>query len=126
MEHPTTPDPTTDMTARRRYVVTCLAGHGIGPEVTAAASRALARLGREHGFDVEELHPPFDTEALTRSGHLLPAATRRATSREVSDAPGGAGTGALTISGVSLGTTEVTSSPEPTTPPMVCWLRPST
>ena len=34
---------------------------------------------REHGFDVEELHPPFDTEALTRSGHLLPAATREAT-----------------------------------------------
>jgi 3-isopropylmalate dehydrogenase len=67
------------MTARRRYVVACLAGHGIGPEVTAAASRALARLGREHGFDVEELHPPFDTEALTRSGHLLPAATRDAT-----------------------------------------------
>ena len=60
------------MTARSRYVVACLAGHGIGPEVTAAASRALARLGREHGFDVEELHPPFDTEALTRSGHLLP------------------------------------------------------
>ena len=67
------------MTARRRYVVACLAGHGIGPEVTAAASRALSRLGREHGFDVEELHPPFDTEALTRSGNLLPAATRHAT-----------------------------------------------
>ncbi len=67
------------MTVRSRYVVACLAGHGIGPEVTAAASRALARLGREHGFDVEELHPPFDTEALTRSGHLLPAMTREAT-----------------------------------------------
>jgi isocitrate/isopropylmalate dehydrogenase len=68
------------MTARQTYVVACLAGHGIGPEITAAASRALARLAREHGFDVEELHPPFDTEALTRSGHLLPSATRRATS----------------------------------------------
>ena len=67
------------MTARPTYVVACLAGHGIGPEITAAASRALARLGREHGFDVEELHPPFDTEALTRSGHHLPSATRRAT-----------------------------------------------
>jgi 3-isopropylmalate dehydrogenase len=67
------------MTARQTYVVACLAGHGIGPEITAAASRALARLAREHGFDVEELHPPFDTEALTRSGHHLPAATRRAT-----------------------------------------------
>lgn len=68
------------MTARQTYVVACLAGHGIGPEITAAASRALARLGREHGFDVEELHPPFDTEALTRSGHLLPSSTRHATS----------------------------------------------
>ena len=68
------------MTTRRTYVVAYLAGHGIGPEITAAASRALARLSREHGFDVEELHPPFDTEALTRSGHMLPAATRRATS----------------------------------------------
>jgi 3-isopropylmalate dehydrogenase len=68
------------MTARRTYVVACLAGHGIGPEITAAASRALARLAREHGFDVEELHPPFDTEALTRSGHPLPTATRQATS----------------------------------------------
>ena len=63
----------------RRYVVACLAGHGIGPEVTAAASRTLARLGAEHGFLVEELHPPFDTEALTRSGHHLPVATREAT-----------------------------------------------
>lgn len=68
------------MTARRTYVVACLAGHGIGPEITAAASRALGRLAREHGFALEELHPPFDTEAFTRSGHLLPAATRRATS----------------------------------------------
>ena len=67
------------MTGRRTYVVACLAGHGIGPEITAAASRALGRLAREHGFDVEELHPPFDTEALTRSGHLLPTATRQAT-----------------------------------------------
>ena len=76
---PHNPDPTSPMTARQTYVVACLAGHGIGPEMTAAASRALARLGREHGFDVEELHPPFDSEALTRSGHPLPVATRNAT-----------------------------------------------
>jgi len=68
------------VTGRRTYVVACLAGHGIGPEITAAASRALGGLAREHGFGIEELHPPFDTEALTRSGHLLPAATRQATS----------------------------------------------
>ena len=63
----------------RAYIVTCLAGHGIGPEVTAAASRALAELSRQHGFRIDEVHPPFDTEALASSGHPLPPATRRAT-----------------------------------------------
>ena len=86
------------MTARQTYVVACLAGHGIGPEITAAASRALARLGREHGFDVEELHPPFDTEALTRSGHTLPPATRQATAS--ADAVLVAGDGAPALDGL--------------------------
>jgi 3-isopropylmalate dehydrogenase len=36
-------------------------------------------VSRLHGFDVEEVHPPFGGEAVTRSGHPLPAATRRAT-----------------------------------------------
>jgi 3-isopropylmalate dehydrogenase len=63
---------------RRTYVVACLAGNGIGPEVTAAASRALAQVSRQHGFRVEELHPPFDGEAVMQSGHPLPAATRDA------------------------------------------------
>ena len=86
------------MNVRSRYVVACLAGHGIGPEVTAAASRALARLGREHGFHVEELHPPFDTEALTRSGHLLPSVTRDATA--TADAVLVAGDSAPALAGV--------------------------
>jgi 3-isopropylmalate dehydrogenase len=86
------------MRPRDRYVVACLAGHGIGPEVTAAASRALARLGREHGFDVDELHPPFDTEALTRSGHLLPPTTRQATG--TADAVLVAGDSAPALAGV--------------------------
>lgn len=60
-------------------VVACLSGHGIGPEVTAAASRALAQVSRQHGFRVDEVHPPFDGEALMRSGHPLPPATRKAT-----------------------------------------------
>lgn len=64
---------------RRAYVVACLAGNGIGPEMTAAASRAMAQVAREHGFRVDEVHPPFDGEAVTRSGHPLPAQTRRAT-----------------------------------------------
>ncbi|MCS7007184.1 MAG: isocitrate/isopropylmalate family dehydrogenase, partial [Gaiellaceae bacterium] len=63
----------------RRYVVACLAGHGIGPEVMAEASRALARVSRLHGFRVEEVHVPFGGEAVTRSGHALPPATREAT-----------------------------------------------
>lgn len=63
----------------RAYVVAYLAGNGIGPELTAAASRALGHVARQHGFRVDEVHPPFDGEAVTRSGHPLPAQTRRAT-----------------------------------------------
>ncbi len=63
----------------RAYVVAYLAGNGIGPEMTAAASRALTQIARQHGFRVDEVHPPFDGEAVTRSGHPLPAQTRRAT-----------------------------------------------
>ncbi|MGL6279329.1 MAG: isocitrate/isopropylmalate family dehydrogenase, partial [Gaiella sp.] len=77
---PTTSPPIPTRPARgRAYVVACLAGHGIGPEVTAAASRALATLARHHGFRIDEIHPPFDTEAITTAGHPLPPATRRAT-----------------------------------------------
>ena len=65
-------------TARRTFLIACLAGHGIGPEVTAAASRALAQVSRQHGFRVEEVHPPFDREGVMQAGHPLPAATRRA------------------------------------------------
>jgi 3-isopropylmalate dehydrogenase len=67
------------MSGRRTFVIACLAGHGIGPEVTAAASRALAQVSRDHGFRVEEVHPPFGGEAVMQSGHPLPAATRAAT-----------------------------------------------
>ena len=66
------------MSGRRTFVVACLAGHGIGPEVTAAASRALAQVSRHHGFRVEEVHPPFGGEAVMQSGHPLPPATRAA------------------------------------------------
>jgi 3-isopropylmalate dehydrogenase len=64
---------------RSTYTVACLSGHGIGPEVMAEASRALSSVSRLHGFRVEETHAPFGGEALTQSGHTLPAATRRAT-----------------------------------------------
>jgi 3-isopropylmalate dehydrogenase len=67
------------MTRRTTYVLACLSGHGIGPEVMAEASRSLAHVSRLHGFRIEETHPPFGAEALTRSGHALPPATRMAT-----------------------------------------------
>jgi len=63
---------------KRRYTVACLAGDGIGPEVMAEASRALAHVSHLHGFDVDEVHVPFGGEALTRYGHLLPPSARGA------------------------------------------------
>ena len=66
------PSPTT-------HRIAYLAGHGVGPEVTAAASRALDHLSRRHGFRVDEIHPPFGAETLIHSGSALPPATQRAT-----------------------------------------------
>jgi 3-isopropylmalate dehydrogenase len=66
------------MTRRRAFRVACLAGDGVGPEVMAEASRAIAAVSRHHGFTVEEQHVPFGGEALSRSGHQLPATTRAA------------------------------------------------
>jgi 3-isopropylmalate dehydrogenase len=63
---------------RSYYRVACLAGDGVGPEVMAEASRVIAAVSRHHGFSVEERHVPFGGEAFSRSGHLLPAATRAA------------------------------------------------
>jgi 3-isopropylmalate dehydrogenase len=63
---------------KRSYRVACLAGDGVGPEVMAEASRAVAAVSRHHGFAVEETHVPFGGEALSRSGHHLPAETRAA------------------------------------------------
>jgi 3-isopropylmalate dehydrogenase len=66
---------------RARYTVACLSGDGIGPELMAEASRALAEAGRLHGFGVDEVHAPFAGEAITRFGHPLPAETRSACRR---------------------------------------------
>lgn len=62
----------------RRYTIACLAGNGVGPELMAEASRALAAVAHAHGLALEELHVPFGAEALIRTGHPLPASTRRA------------------------------------------------
>jgi 3-isopropylmalate dehydrogenase len=63
---------------RRSYKVACLAGDGHGPELMAEATRALRKVARMHGFAIEDVHVPFGSEALTRSGHPLPASTRGA------------------------------------------------
>ena len=51
------------MRTHKRFTVACLSGDGIGPELMAEASRALAEAGRLHGFDVDEVHAPFAGEA---------------------------------------------------------------
>ena len=60
------------MKRQKRYTVACLSGDGIGPELMAEASRALAEAGRLHGFFVDEVHAPFAGEAVSRHGHPLP------------------------------------------------------
>jgi 3-isopropylmalate dehydrogenase len=56
--------------------VACLAGDGVGPELMAAATRALDRVAALHHFELDDRHLPFAGEAVTRSGHPLPAETR--------------------------------------------------
>jgi 3-isopropylmalate dehydrogenase len=58
--------------------IACLAGDGVGPELMAAAARALDGVARLHALDVSDVHLPFAGEAVTRSGHALPPATRAA------------------------------------------------
>jgi 3-isopropylmalate dehydrogenase len=64
--------------SRTVYTVACLARHGVGPEVMAAASRAVDAASRLHGFHVDEQHVPFGAEALMRFGHPFPLSSRRA------------------------------------------------
>jgi 3-isopropylmalate dehydrogenase len=63
---------------KKRYTVACLSGDGIGPEVMAEASRALARVSRLHGFYLDEVHVPFGGDAVRQLGHPLPVGTRAA------------------------------------------------
>ena len=51
----------------KSYSVACLSGDGIGPELMAEASRAVAEAGRLHGFRVDEVHAPFAGEAVSRT-----------------------------------------------------------
>ena len=69
------------MKSHKKFTVACLSGDGIGPELMAEASRAVAEAGRLHRFRVEEVHVPFAGEAISRHGHPLPAETRAACRR---------------------------------------------
>ena len=62
----------------RVYQVICLSRHGIGPEVMAEASRALAAVSRVHGFSVDESYVPYGADALTRFGRPFPLSSRQA------------------------------------------------
>jgi 3-isopropylmalate dehydrogenase len=69
------------MRSHKRFTVACLSGDGIGPELMAEASRALAEAGRLHSFAIDEVHAPFAGEAVSRYGQPLPAVTREACRR---------------------------------------------
>ncbi len=56
--------------------IACLAGDGVGPELMAAARRALERVAELHSLQLDDVHLPFGGEAVTRTGHPLPPATR--------------------------------------------------
>lgn len=56
--------------------VACLAGDGVGPELMAAATRALDRVAALHSLKLDDVHLPFAGEGVTRSGHPLPPETR--------------------------------------------------
>src|SRR4029078_4246499 len=62
----------------RRYKIACLAGDGIGPELMAEASRAVAAVSHLHGFVVDEAHVPFGGAPVRRFEPPLPPATREA------------------------------------------------
>ena len=66
---------------KKRYTVACLSGDGIGPEVMAEASRALADVSRMHGFAIDQQHVAFGGDAVRRFGHALPTSTRAACRR---------------------------------------------
>ena len=87
----------------RRYTIACLAGDGIGPELMAEASRAVAAVSHLHGFAVEENHVPFGGDAVRRFGHPLPPATR-----EVCRDADAVLKGVSGVTGVSVSTTRGT------------------
>jgi isocitrate/isopropylmalate dehydrogenase len=64
--------------SRKRYSISYLAGHGIGAEITAQASRVTAAAAAMHGFALDEEHVAFGADAFVRYGNPFPPASRRA------------------------------------------------
>lgn len=58
--------------------IVLLAGDGIGPEVTAEATRALTAAGRRFGFALRLIPMPIGAAAVVECGAPFPDATRRA------------------------------------------------
>ncbi len=64
--------------SRKRYSISYLAGHGIGAEITAQASRVAAAAAAMHGFTLDDEHVAFGSDAFVRYGNPFPPASRRA------------------------------------------------
>jgi 3-isopropylmalate dehydrogenase len=64
--------------SRKSYSISYLAGHGIGAEITAQASRVTAAAAAMHGFALDEEHVAFGADAFVRYGNPFPPASRRA------------------------------------------------
>jgi isocitrate/isopropylmalate dehydrogenase len=80
----------------KRYTLACIAGHGVGPELMAATSRAVNAASRLHGFEVVQEFVPFGMDALMCFGHPYPSASRHTVlaADAVLVAPGSDGWGA--------------------------------
>ncbi|HCL79863.1 MAG TPA: 3-isopropylmalate dehydrogenase [Synergistaceae bacterium] len=56
----------------REYVLSRLAGDGIGPEVVGEASKVMEAAGQQAGFAIRWVDYPFGAEHYLRTGEVLP------------------------------------------------------
>ena len=66
------------MKRMKTYTVACLSRRRHRPRADGRGEPRARRGGRLHGFRVDEVHPPFAGEAVSRYGHPLPLDTRAA------------------------------------------------
>jgi 3-isopropylmalate dehydrogenase len=65
-------------TTRPVPIVACLAGDGIGPEVTAEAGRVIEAASDLFGIRIRQVHLPFGGDAIDKHGEPFPAHVRAA------------------------------------------------